>query len=328
MLVLAIARFPSYDALATLVLEGVPAEAFWPWLLGFVTLAIGVARMTWRPPAGAAQWMIHIGLMLYATPMAVYGGDHFTEAKFVASIVPAWIPWHLFWAYFVGVALVAAAMAIAADRLATLAAAMLGGMILSFALLMHLPGLIHHPQQGVRLTLFLRDLMIGSCGVAYGAAQWGRRDVAVVTVGRFLVAAVVAVFAFDHFLYPMHPPGIPIDNPQVHTTLPSWIPAHELWAYVAGVVLLAASIGLMMRATARLGALTLAGVMLFSTVFVYLPVTIANPLNIELGLNYLAIHMLWAGAALMLAAAVPEAASVRAAHGATSEAGVPGLSRS
>ena len=328
MLALVIARLPSCLPVSAILVAGIPTEAFWPWLLGFVTLAIGVARMAWRRPAGAEQWMIRAGLLLYAIPMAVYGGDHFVEAKFVASIVPPWIPWHLFWAYFVGVALVVAAMAIAADRLTTLAATMLGAMILSFALLLHLPGLILHPQQGVRLTLFLRDSMIGWCGIAYGAAWWGRRDGLLVTVARFVVAAAVAVFAFDHFLYPAHPPGIPIDNPAVHTTLPSWIPAHELWAYAAGVVLLAASIGLMMRATSRLGAMTVGAVMLFCTVFVYLPVTIANPLNIELGLNYLAIHMLWAGAALMLAASAPEPIPVTATRAASAEAVVPDLSRS
>jgi uncharacterized membrane protein len=34
--------------------------------------------------------------------MAIFGSDHLVAAKFVATIVPSWIPGHVFWAYLTG----------------------------------------------------------------------------------------------------------------------------------------------------------------------------------------------------------------------------------
>jgi hypothetical protein len=58
---------------------------------------------------------------------------------FVATLVPAWIPGHLFWAYFVGVAFIAAALAIVTGKLAPLAATLLGTMFLLWVLTLHAP---------------------------------------------------------------------------------------------------------------------------------------------------------------------------------------------
>src|SRR6185436_15464576 len=43
----------------------------------------------------------------FAVAMAIFGADHMVAAEFVAIIVPEWMPWRLFWAYFVGFALFA-----------------------------------------------------------------------------------------------------------------------------------------------------------------------------------------------------------------------------
>jgi hypothetical protein len=45
------------------------------------------------------------GRLFLAVPMAVFGAQHFTAAIYVARLLPSWIPGHLFWTYFVGVAL-------------------------------------------------------------------------------------------------------------------------------------------------------------------------------------------------------------------------------
>lgn len=45
------------------------------------------------------------GPLSSAIAMAIFGSDHLVAAKFVATIVPSWIPGHLFWAYFMGFAL-------------------------------------------------------------------------------------------------------------------------------------------------------------------------------------------------------------------------------
>src|ERR1043166_2375687 len=51
--------------------------------------------------------------MCFAIPLAVFGALHLSSAKFVMALVPPYMPWRLFWTYFVGVALVAAALSVA-----------------------------------------------------------------------------------------------------------------------------------------------------------------------------------------------------------------------
>ena len=51
--------------------------------------------------------------LCFALPLAVFGAEHLSAAKFIQMGVPSFVPWHLFWAYFVGFALIAAALSIA-----------------------------------------------------------------------------------------------------------------------------------------------------------------------------------------------------------------------
>jgi uncharacterized membrane protein len=74
----------------------------------------------------AMEAFLYSGRFLLALPMMIFGIEHFVFAKFVATLVPTWIPWHMFWTYFVGVALIASGLAIIAQRQAYLAAALLG----------------------------------------------------------------------------------------------------------------------------------------------------------------------------------------------------------
>jgi len=69
--------------------------------------------------------------------MAIFGSDHLVAAKFVATIVPSWIPGHLFWAYFMGFALIAATLNLATSIRWRLAASLL----FIFVLTIHIPNL-------------------------------------------------------------------------------------------------------------------------------------------------------------------------------------------
>ncbi len=73
-----------------------------PWTSGFEILAMCGAALVL---SGTLVWL---GRILFAVPLLVFRAQHFLYARFVATLVPAWIPWHLFWAIFVGVAFVAA----------------------------------------------------------------------------------------------------------------------------------------------------------------------------------------------------------------------------
>lgn len=64
---------------------------------------------------------------------------HFIYAEFVATLIPAWIPAHLFWTYFAAVALIAGAIGMLIPKTATLAAGLSALMVFLWVLLLHIP---------------------------------------------------------------------------------------------------------------------------------------------------------------------------------------------
>jgi uncharacterized membrane protein len=82
---------------------------------------------------------VDLGRVLFALPMVVFGIQHFLYADFVASLIPHWIPGHLFWVYLTGSGFIAAALSILARVYARLGATMLGAMFLFWALFLHAP---------------------------------------------------------------------------------------------------------------------------------------------------------------------------------------------
>jgi uncharacterized membrane protein len=88
------------------------------------------------------QWLPRFGEFLLASLMVYSCIMHFKFAQFVAGIVPAWMPWRLFWAYFTGVALCVAGISIIVQRLSRLAATLLGVLLLLFVLLIHTPSMV------------------------------------------------------------------------------------------------------------------------------------------------------------------------------------------
>src|SRR5277367_4392838 len=51
-----------------------------------------------------------LGRVSLGVPLAVFGAEHLTSPQTIMQLVPAWMPGKLFWTYFVGVALIAAAL--------------------------------------------------------------------------------------------------------------------------------------------------------------------------------------------------------------------------
>ena len=90
---------------AVLVLLAIPSEVIWSYFVGGVVLAIGLVaiffRSDWQKARGFDK-LILFGPLFYAAPLAAFGT--------IASLVPAWIPWHQFWACMVGACFIAAAL--------------------------------------------------------------------------------------------------------------------------------------------------------------------------------------------------------------------------
>src|SRR5271157_2923101 len=144
---------------ASLLVFSIPNDVFWPYFAGAATLVIGLATSIKNRigQASGIDKFIVFGPLSFAIGMAIFGADHFVAAPFVAKIVPSWIPGHLFWAYFVGFALIAAAFSLAAKVQPRLSAALLGIMIFIFVLTIHIPSCFETPYDKTRLTIVLRD---------------------------------------------------------------------------------------------------------------------------------------------------------------------------
>ena len=84
--------------------------------------------------------------------MIIFGAQHFMYAAFIATLIPAWIPLHLFWVYFTGAGFIAAGLCIATGILAPLASMALGTMFLLWFLLLHAPRVAAQPRNGDEWT--------------------------------------------------------------------------------------------------------------------------------------------------------------------------------
>jgi uncharacterized membrane protein len=284
---------------------GIPSGVFWPYFAGTSLFTLGLIAINKKElsQASGLDKIIPFGRVFFVVPMAVFGAQHFTGARFVVKMVPSWIPGQLFWTYFVGIALIAAASSIVADKQSRLAATLLGIMLFLFVLLMHVPTLFRNPSDRIQLAVVLRDLCFSGgafalAGIQTETRQTYSRDM-IITLARFFVAIPVMVFGVENSLHPEFVPTVPLNK-----LTPPWIPGHAFWGYPTALVFIAVALSLLLKKKARLAATWLGTIVLFLVLFIYLPIVIANPSDVANGLNYFVDTLALSGSALLLAGAL------------------------
>jgi uncharacterized membrane protein len=302
--------FHHADFSVTLVPFGIPAAVFWPYFTCALLFVIGLAKIIKDelPQKRGLDKIMPFGRLFFAIPMGVFGTEHMVDTVEIASLVPSWMPAHVFWTYLVGVCLIAAALSIILERYSKLGATLLGIMFVLFVAMMHIPNIL--ATHGARLfwAIGLRDISFGGGAFALAGklskpapahrAPW------LVTLGRFFVGIAALVFGVEDFLHPAIVPGVPLGK-----ITPTWIPGHLFWAYLSGVVLVASGACILVNRKTRLAATYLGIMILLVVLFVYLPILVANSSNIGDGLNYFVDTLAFSGAALLLADAIRERTS-------------------
>jgi uncharacterized membrane protein len=248
------------------------------------------------------------GPVFVATALATFAAEHFFAARDLMPIVPRWMPAPLFWTYFVGAALLAAAISFIAWRHVRWSATLLAVLFLIIVATIDLPNLPKHIHERLFWTLTVRETAFAGGAMVLAGSVWprgGSAGIALVRIGRGIVAATMVFYAIEHFLFPRFVPGVPLEK-----LTPAWVPAPTLLAYLVGVILLVGGVGLLIypmiqaagaRPTIQMAAAGAGIMLLLLTVFFYVPIfamEIHTPLALE-GINYVGDTLLFAGTVLL-----------------------------
>ncbi len=252
--------------------------------------------------------VLAVGNLCFALPLGVFGGLHLSAARGLMTMVPDFIPWHLFWAYFVGFALLAASLSIATKNQVQWSGLLLGCMMFIFVATMDIPGAITEPRNRISWVLLFREMSFGGGGwilageALSGSANHGKSKL--ITIGRIILGFTAIFYGVQHFLHPFNVPGVPLEK-----LMPAYFPA-RLIAYLTGAILLVAGVCILLAKKTRTAATYLGAWLLLLVIFVYGPILITSLLapgtdiKVE-GLNYFFDTLLFAGAVLALGHAAP-----------------------
>ena len=239
----------------------------WPSLFGLCFLAAGIITYRRDFIAGAHRTfgLVALGPVFVAASLAAFGGEHFTAAASLATIVPQWLPARLFIAYFVGVAHVAAASSFVARRYIRWSALLLAIMFALFVLLMDLPAAIAHPATRMNWSLAAREATFAMGALALFATETGI-STRVAPVMRLWTAGVLVFYGLENLLYPQFSAGVP--NARL---APAWVPVPLIISYVTGALLVVFGVAALLERYAS-AAIAKAGLlMLLLTVLLYVP---------------------------------------------------------
>ena len=137
-----------------------------PWL-GFterLEVAAGALMLaaTQVPGTLFARRAMLIGRISFGACLPIFGISHWAYAQFTADMIPAFIPAHLFWAYFTGAGHFLAGVAILTNLFARLAAILFAAMVSGFVLLLHVPRVIANPDNRAEWTMLVIALTISA----------------------------------------------------------------------------------------------------------------------------------------------------------------------
>jgi uncharacterized membrane protein YphA (DoxX/SURF4 family) len=175
---------------------------------------------------------------------------------------------------------------------------------------MDAPGWAHNLRDRFGLTLTLRELSFsgGALALAASLAEQGRDrgKHVLATIARYFVAIPVLFYSFEQFVHADHVPGVPLEP-----LTPQWIFGHAIWTYLAAVVYAAAGILLLVGKKTRAAATWIGLTVLFVELVVYVPIAVVERASLDNGFNYMGDTLMFCGAILLLAGAMPREAERR-----------------
>ena len=272
-------------------------EVFGPYLtlVVFLLAAFVAVGREFRMARGLDK-AYPLGRVALAVPIAVFGADHLSQAQAIMKIVPAWMPFKLFWTYFVGVALIAAALSFISRVGIRLSATLLGFMFFCFVAMMDLPAVVAVPHNRIAWALLARESAFGAGAILLAIASGARErtlDENRVAIGALYVIAVVSMFyGIEQILHPQCVPAVPLEK-----VTPLWIPLAHFWTVLTGIAMVIGGGAMFARNVSRQLAAALGAWVVLLVLSLYLAIMISKP-DVE-SLNYFADTLMFGGVLLV-----------------------------
>jgi len=169
---------------------------------------------------------------------------------------------------------------------------------------MDAPAWLRNPGDRFALTLALRELSFSAGALALAVSLAGpsrsRSADVFATIARSCIAVAVLFYGFEQFMHGDHVPGVPL-----RALTPDYVYGHALWTYLAAVVYAVAGTFLLGGRKTRAAAAWLGVTVLLVELAVYVPIAFVERASIDRGFNFLADTLMFGGALLLLAGAMP-----------------------
>jgi uncharacterized membrane protein len=298
-----VAEVPPFSPAA---LSALPAWFSWnpvlPYVTAVVLLVVGVS-VAIKKAAPQADWLDKIilcGPVFIGVPMVLFGMDHYLFPVGIGQIIPAWIPAHTFWVYFVGTCLLLGGLSIVLQTYAWLSAGLFGVMLLCFEALMNIPGVVAEPHSRIIWSLCVREFSFSWGALSFAARhtqEWRTHGAHwLISVARNVLGIALVFFGVAYLLHPELLPGVPLEQ-----LTPNFIPAHSFWGYLTSVVYVVAGVCLLINKKIHLAAASAGLFVLVVVILFCVPYMLQYGSDIGKGLNVPADTLVLSGGLLCLA---------------------------
>src|SRR3984893_1607480 len=143
-------------------------------MLALLVIGLLAARNDITQARGIGK-VVALTHLCFAIPLAAFGAEHLSGG-IPLQMVPSYMPWRLFWLYFVGFALIAASLSIATKIQVRWSGLLVGIMMFLFVAMLHLPAAIRGGGR-IAWTVVVREMSFGGGGwVLAGMAMGGNGD--------------------------------------------------------------------------------------------------------------------------------------------------------
>ncbi|HYW69573.1 MAG TPA: hypothetical protein VE961_00975 [Pyrinomonadaceae bacterium] len=285
----------------------IPREVFWPYfamIVAFICGGLAVRKETAQP--GWPQKLLALGPFFFAVPLAGFAAEHFVFNAAMVPMIPSWIPGRPVWLYLTGAALIAAAASIFLKRQVALSGTLLGIMILSFVVILHIPKVVANPRDRFAWAVAVRDFCFATAAFLLAAGHIRKRSGftrdRIIFIAALIIGATLLFFSFEHFRHPEFLPGVPLRK-----VTPAYIPLPSFWGYATGLGLALGGIGIVTRWRSRQAAWGMGLLYAVLVLLIYLPVMLVSWFGsgsrIE-GLNFFLDTLMFGGVVVILAGAL------------------------